>query len=160
MLCIKLQCINEKTLIKCLFAGTYLLSSDACALPRTSNCESNGCHAGEEPPSSACKNISALLNTCYTHLSWVSLPQRVTPLSSAFGKGLGLAVIGVYGQGETEAQSGNSPTPEACEHNISHLPGQSCMPQTIGYALISSLLLFVQQFSLIAFILCLFKLIL
>lgn len=30
MLCIELQCISKKPLIKCLFAGTYLLSGDVC----------------------------------------------------------------------------------------------------------------------------------
>lgn len=107
--------------------------------------ESNSHHAGEEPPSSVRKNIAALLN----HAT-----------SSAFGTGLGLAVVGVHGQGEIKAPSGNFPTPEACEHKLTHLPGQSYMPQSIGCALISSLLLFVQQFSFTAFILCLFKLVL
>lgn len=143
MLCIKLQCISKKPLIKCLFAGMYLLSGDACALPRTGNCESSSHRAGEEPPSSVCKNISALLTTWYTHPSQMLLD-----------------VVGVHGQGETEAQSGSFPTLEACEHQVTHLPGQSCVPQRTGYTLISSLLLFVQWFRLIAFLLCLFKLIL
>lgn len=77
MLCIKLQCISKKTLIKCLFAGMYLLSSGACALPGTGNGESDGRGAGEDPPSPAWKNISALLNTCYTGVSRMLL--GVTP---------------------------------------------------------------------------------
>lgn len=56
------------------------------------------------------ENISALLNTvtqpCAEHRG--SLLRRVPP--SALGKGL--AVTGVHGQGETEAQTGNFPTPE------------------------------------------------
>lgn len=63
MLCIKLQCISKKPLIKRLFAGMYLLRSDACAFPGTGNCESAGRRAGEEPPSSAGKDVPALLST-------------------------------------------------------------------------------------------------
>lgn len=63
---------------------------------------------------------SALGAHAWAECCWVSVLPRGTPPPSAFGKGLGLAAIGVHGQGETEAQSGNFPTPEACEHKVTH----------------------------------------
>jgi len=76
-------------------------------------------------------------------------PAKVTPLSSAFRKGLALAATVLHGQGETEAQPGDFPTPEAYEHRVTHLPGQSRVPRSISNACTSSIL-FVQQLSLIA----------